>query len=153
MSYAENTSVSVEKSRHEIESTLQKYGAGRFAYMCGDNDASIAFELSGKLVRFDLPLPNKSEKRFHQTAHRRNQRTQEEAYRLWEQACRSRWRALFISIKAKLEACEVGITTFESEFLAHFVMPNGKTLGSQVIPQLEEMKTNGTAPRLQLGLL
>lgn len=32
MAYAENTSVSSEKSRAEIERTLQKYGADQFMY-------------------------------------------------------------------------------------------------------------------------
>lgn len=150
MSYAETTSVSVEKSRAEIESTLQKYGAGRFAYMCGDKKASVAFEMNGSLIRFDLPLPDKADPKFWQSEHKKKARTAEAAYKLWEQDCRSSWRALFLNIKAKLEACERGITKFESEFLAHFVMPNGKTLGEEVVPQLEEMKTRGKMPRLQL---
>jgi hypothetical protein len=57
----------------------------------------------------------------------------------WEQACRSRWRALLLCIKAKLEACAVGITTFDSEFLAHIVTGDGRTVAERIVPQL----TNG----------
>ena len=41
------------------------------------------------------------------------------------QACRQRWRALLLIIRAKLEAVESGITTLESEFLANIVLPDG----------------------------
>lgn len=75
---------------------------------------------------------------------------QEEAYREWEQACRSRWRSLCLCIKAKLEAVEAGITSFEKEFLAHIVLPSGQTMGEYAIPHLEEMVTNGRMPQLML---
>lgn len=76
------------------------------------------------------------------------QRHPDDAYRAWEQACRSRYRALNLCIKAKLEAVEQGITTFEAEFLAHFVMPNNQTLGEAIIPQLEDACVRGKLPAL-----
>lgn len=151
--YAQDTSVPVEKSRAEIESILAKYGATRFAYMIGDTDAVIMFMLGGKAVKFTLPLPdiNAEEfqiQRFERMGRliRREQRSPESARKVWEQACRSRWRALALGVKAKLVFCESGITTFESEFLAHFVLPGGKTLGQRVIPELEEMSRSGKMP-------
>ena len=42
--------------------------------------------------------------------------------------CRQRWRALNLAIKAKLEAVESGIVTFDQEFLAHIVGPSGQTV-------------------------
>jgi hypothetical protein len=35
-----------------------------------------------------------------------------------------RWRALLLMIKAKVEAVESGVVTFEDEWLAHFVLPS-----------------------------
>lgn len=148
MSYAQQTSVSVERTRAEIESMLSRAGAHRFGYMNDEKGAAIAFVLRGRSVRFLVPLPDKSEQRFWQTPARRNRRTQEEAYREWEQACRSRWRALCLCIKAKLEACAAGITTFEEEFLAHFVLANNKTVGQTVLPQLKDA---GASTLLLLG--
>lgn len=57
----------------------------------------------------------------------------------WEQACRQRWQALLLAIKAMLEAVAAGIAQFEDEFLAYLVDPttNG-TVGDLLRPQLEQ---------------
>lgn len=60
-------------------------------------------------------------------------------------------RSLCLCVKAKLEAVESGISSFESEFLAHFVVPGGKTFGEIAIPQLEEARISGKLPQLLLG--
>jgi hypothetical protein len=151
MSYAEGTSVSVEKTRAEIERLITKFGANRFMTATEPGRAFIGFELKGKMVRFTLPLPDQKEPRFWRTPTKRLQRTTEEAYREWEQACRSAWRALGLCIKAKLEAVGQGITTFETEFLAHFVLPNGQTMGEHSIPLIEQMAKDGQMPRLMIG--
>jgi hypothetical protein len=157
MSYAEDTSVSVEKSRAQIEAMIVRAGASKFASMISEGESIIGFALHGKHVKFVLPLPDRNSRRF---THRKPgghhitkeyPRSPDDAYKAWEQACRSRWRALGLCIKAKLEAVEAGITTFEAEFLAHFVTPGGSTIGERVIPQLEEMAKSGKLPPLLLG--
>lgn len=148
--YAQDTSVSVEKSRAEIETILAKYGASRFCYMTGPTAALIGFVAHGKAVRFSLPLPDKADFATKMRYKSRVDVSPEEMHRNWEQACRSRWRALALCIKAKLEAVCCGITSFEQEFLAHFVVPGGQTIGERVIPQLEDMVTKGRAPALSL---
>jgi hypothetical protein len=72
---------------------------------------------------------------------------------LLDQATRSAWRALLLVIKAKLEAVETGITTFEDEFLAHLVLPNGQTVGEWAIPMIAEAYENGLRlpPMLPMG--
>jgi hypothetical protein len=132
--YASETSVSVHRSREEIERTLMRYGATSFAYLSSADRASIAFEARGRRIVFNLPMPAKDRREF--THHSRGPRTQEAALAAWEQACRQRWRALALAIKAKLEAVDVGITTFEDEFLAHIMLPNGDTVGSWMKPQI-----------------
>jgi hypothetical protein len=151
MSYAQDTEVSIERSKAEIERMIQKFGAHRFMSGSDSGMAAIGFQIKNKQVRFILPLPDRSEKQFQRTPHGRRQRTQDEAYRAWEQACRSRWRALYLTIKAKLEAIETGITTFEAEFLAHFVLPSGQTFGDYAIPMLEDAAATGQMPALQIG--
>lgn len=155
--YASNTAVSVEKSRAEIEGTLARYGADRFAYATEPGRACIGFELTTPdnntlAVRMTLPLPAKMEKRFtHRKVYQRVvENPPEMVNKLWEQACRSSWRSLCLVIKAKLEACAAGISTVEREFMADIVTPSGKTLGEWISPQLPEMSKNGTPPRLML---
>jgi len=120
--FAEGTTVSTEKSRAEIEKLIVRYGATSTAFMNGPGRALILFECKGRRIMFELPLPGVEEKRFQRDG-RGSVRPSHKQYAAWEQACRQRWRALSLVIKAKLEAVESGITTFEDEFLAHIVMP------------------------------
>jgi hypothetical protein len=134
--------VSVEKSRAEIESILVRYGAEQFQYGWDQSKAAIQFACHNRHVRFVLPIPDKSDKQFHYTQHKRHYSqsrvSPEKALANWEQACRQRWRALVLCIKAKLESVACKITTFEEEFLAHIVDPHsGKTIGQVLAPQLD----------------
>jgi len=148
--YAAETTVPVEKSRAEIEHTLARYGATRFAYAAEPERAQVVFEVDGRRVRFVVPLPKRDARAFTHTPGRNKPRTPEDAYRAWEQACRQRWRALALAIKAKLEVVAAGISTFESEFLAHVVLPTGETVGEWLSPQLEATYKSGRMPPLLL---
>lgn len=136
MRYASETTVSVEKSRAEIESTVRRYGASGFISGWLGNQAMIQFEARGRRVKFILTLPDKGERRFTHTPGRGMRRSPAEAEREWEQGCRQSWRALALCIKAKLEAVEAGITTFEHEFMAHIVLPSGLTVAETIMPDL-----------------
>lgn len=143
--YAENTTVSSELSRLEIEKILIKYGADGFAYATVNGSALIGFCMNGKQVKFVLPLPPKEDFRLTPTGRLRTENSQYEA---WEQACRQRWRALKLVIQAKLEAVECGISVFEDEFMSNIVLPGGKTVGDFMRPQIEQAYLTGTVPKL-----
>lgn len=150
MAYAENTTVPVERSRMELERTIERYGATSFAYATETGRAMVAFEANDRRIRFLLPLPERTERRF--THHSRGARTPAAALEAWEQACRQRWRALNLAVKAKLEAVDAGITTFEEEFLAHIVLPDGTTVGDRMVPAVgEAYLTGGALPALMPG--
>lgn len=141
--FAEGTEVSVEKSRAEIERLIVRYGATSTAFMNAPGRALIMFEAKKRRVVFELPLPDREEKKFLRDG-RGSARTPEKRFEAWEQACRQRWRALALVIKAKLEAVESGITSFEDEFLAHIMMPDGQTVGAHVKPNIESWYTAGS---------
>lgn len=128
--FASETKVSVEQSRAEIESTVRKYGADGFLSGWADDKAMVQFRAHGRYVKFIMQLPRPDDTAF--TSYERGglsvQRVPDQAYKLYEQACRQRWRALLLLVKAKLEAVESGIVTFEEEFLAHVIMPDGRTV-------------------------
>lgn len=138
--YAKETTVSVEKSRAEIETILHKYGATAFAYARNEvgNQSLIEFIAHQRRVRFVLPMP---ERKLRQFTHDKRgyllvHASQDQRY---DQACRQRWRALVLAIRAKLEAVESQICEFESEFLANIVDPaSGRTVGEVIRPKLEE---------------
>jgi hypothetical protein len=141
--YASNTTVNSDKSRAEIEQTLRRYGAESFAYMSSRDRAVIVFEAHNRRIKFELALPDPKDPKFRCTPSRRQVRSPDQAAQAWEQACRQRWRALALVVKAKLEAVEAGITTFEEEFLAHIVLPGGDTVGSRALPAIDSAYTSG----------
>lgn len=141
--YASSTDVDVGRSRNEIERVLARYGAEQFMFGWTSSGSVVEFIDHGRRVRFLLPLPSLEE--FRATT-RGRARTDAAAQHARDQAVRQRWRALLLVIKAKLEAVESGITTFEAEFLAHLVLPNGQTVGQWATPQLAAVYDSGSMP-------
>lgn len=151
MAYAKDTEVSVEKSRAEIETILKRYGASHFAYMTEPARAVIAFRAKDRNIRFDLPLPSTDDKQFTHYRHSSGNllpRTQGAAQAQWEQGCRQKWRALTLCIKAKLESVESKIETFEEAFLAHVVMPDGRTVAEHTTPRIAQSYAGGEVTAL-----
>jgi len=134
--YAADTSVSVSSSKQEIERILERYGANSFMSGWESARAVIAFTMRERQIRFILPMPARDEMRF--THHSKGPRTPEAAMKEWEQACRQRWRALALVIKAKLEAVESDIAVFEDEFMANIVLPGGRTVSEEVRPRIAQ---------------
>lgn len=152
--YARETSVSREKSLMEIQQTLARYRASKFMYGYEDQGAMVAFEMCGRRIRFVLQLPSMEEDcfKFEKSRSRYNtygpRRSSEAQRKHWEQACRQRWRALSLVIKAKLEAVESGITEFEDEFLAHIVLPDNSTVGAHARRAVAVAYETGVMPAL-----
>jgi hypothetical protein len=149
--YAKGTEVSAEKSRGEIERTLARYGADSFMYGWTPEGAIIAFRCNGRHVKFVVPMPNRNSREFTHVNRGRvvdswQERSPEAAEKLWEQATRQRWRALALVIKAKLEAVEAEISTFEAEFLSNTLLPDGQTVAEWIEPQIEKAYTKGVMP-------
>lgn len=156
MGYAEGTTVSVEKSRLEVERTLARYGAKGFAYAWQHRDeevlppgdwqkrkisreiVAVEFLLKERRVRLEVPMPHAYD--LKRTSYRE---TDAGRAKRAEQKQRERWRALVLVIKAKLEAVEAGISTLEQEFLANVVMQDGRTIGQAIIPRLSEAVASG----------
>jgi hypothetical protein len=102
--YAQDTSVPIDRTRAEIEKLVRKHGANGFVSGWDNDRATVQFRKDNRHIRFILMIPKN------------------------EQLQRARWRALLLVIKAKLEAVAAGIATFESEFLANVVLPDGRTV-------------------------
>lgn len=143
--YANKTQVSCEKSRAEIEWVLKRYGAGSFAYMTKGDMAMIAFEVHSRRIQMMVPLPDPEQFERNKLGH---SRPKELAMKSWDQACRQRWRALALVVKAKLEAVESGVATFDHEFMPYTLLPNGKTVGDFMLPQIEKSYASGDMPPL-----
>lgn len=146
--YASNTDVSSARSREEIDRTLARFGASAFAYARSEQAASIQFVANERRIRFVLPMPDRNDREF--THHSRGRRTDSAIEAAYEQAVKQRWRSLALMVKAKLAAVEAGIVSFEDEFLAHTVLPSGRTVAEEIGPQVERAYVEGAVRRLEI---
>jgi hypothetical protein len=147
VAYAATTDVPVERSKAQIEALLTKYGAQ--GYHTGWQAATaddpgwdaVEFMWKGKVIRFRVPRPSpkKPDGKSQPWAMDRYGFMLKDAQlqKVVEQQNRSRWRVLFLVIKAKLEAVEAGVSIFEDEFLSFIVTGSGRTVGEILLPRLE----------------
>lgn len=155
MTYAAGTSVSVERSKAELDALLRKHGAGLRIF--GDDDeggtAFVVFALRERQYRLEVPLPKSEE--FAKKPQRGGglvARTADEQRRAHEQACRERWRAVVLLAKAKLELVAMGVSSVEREFLADLLLPNGTRVHAFVEAQIaNSYETGGMPPLLGMG--
>lgn len=146
--YAQNTSVPSDRTRVEIEKTLERYGATTFSYARQADRAMVLFVMNGRQIRFTMSLPTASD--FTRTPTGRS-RTRDAAATEASKAERQRWRALLLIVKAKLEAVESGIVTFEEEFLAHTLLPSGNTVYEDLNDRITDAYLQGNVSPLQIG--
>jgi hypothetical protein len=104
MTFARRTTVTVEKSRAEIERVVKRYGAKGFVSGWQGNRVRIEFLARDRHIRMTMEEPEDTQPK------------------------RSKWRSLLLLVKAKLEAVDAKITTFEEAFLGDIVMPDGRTV-------------------------
>jgi hypothetical protein len=149
ISYAKGTTVSINRSREELEQVLQRYGAEKFAYAWEQGAVQLAFHMEKRLFKFRVSLPLQEE--FALTPSKRWIRSEADKVKAWEQGCREKWRLLLLVIKAKLEAVECGISTLEEEFLANIALPSGQTMGQWAKPEIERAyELGGELPLLSV---
>lgn len=134
--FAEGTEVPADRSKAEIERTLTKFGADQFGYGWKADSAVVVFRAQGRHLRFVLPMPTDSDLKGMKKDGAKERET------------RRRWRALNLCIKAKLEAVATGIETFEESFMAHVVLPDGRTMAEAALPQIGQAYKDGKMPPL-----
>lgn len=123
MPYAEHTKVPVDRTKAELEKTLQRFGAEGFGTYTERDKAIVVFSTADRRVRFILPLTEANEREL-----------------------RRRWRALLLCIKAKLESVASNIESFEDAFMAHIVLPEGGTVGDKIRPMIVDAYKKGLPP-------
>jgi hypothetical protein len=125
--YAEGTKVPVESSQAEVRRYLKARGASEFgvAYLDGKG-SQVVCSLEGRKLRFMVP-------------HCKDSR--EEA-RLW--------RVLMMRVKLRYEEFSSGEVPFDEAFISFILLPDGRTMASHCLPQIERAYRNGAVPA-QLG--
>lgn len=140
--FAEGTTVSVAKSRMEIETLVTRYGATTFGSGWDETHrtCSIMFVAKNRRVRFELALPDPKSRAFTYDG-RGSMRSDKQRADAYDAELRRLWRALALVIKAKLEAVQSGVTSFDDEFLAHFVAADGRTIGETLHGALDQISS------------
>lgn len=129
--YAQGTSVSIDRSMAEIRKAITKHAAlERFAQLQEGNRVGLQFGIGGRLVRFTMILPEDGD----------------------DKETRRMWRCLVLCIKSKLESVASGIVTFDEEFMAQLVTPNGRTFGEVALPQYTKAIESGKPLPPLLGM-
>jgi hypothetical protein len=146
--YARDTEVSQERSRAEIEATIKRYGVSSFMYGMKADQAIIGFEAQRRHIRMVLTLPAVQAFAKDGRGAPRSAKSQANAH---DKACRQRWRALALVVKAKLEAVESEVSTFEQEFMPYMVLPGGRTVAEEILPKLQAAYDSGKVGPLLLG--
>jgi len=164
--FAENTSVSVERTKVELDLLLQKHGATQRAMGHDDEKgrAVVVFSLGGRQIRMQIPLPRREE---FPPVDKRDWDTKLKTPRGWnylstakrtewvaaqfDQKARTRWRCMLLIVKAKLELIELKMSTVDREFLADISLPDGQTVGEWLKPGIEAAYVGGHMPPL-LGM-
>jgi hypothetical protein len=108
MAYATRTKVTTNTTKNQIEAMLNKAGATAFGVMTNAERVQVAFQLAGRNILFRVKRPDTARK---------------------EQVL---WRALLLTIKAKLESTASGIETLEEAFLGQVVLRSGRTVYEEV---------------------
>jgi hypothetical protein len=158
MGYAQDTTVPVERSKAEIERVLTKYQASQFVSGWDErqNKAMVQFEMRDRRIRIMVDTPTldsfkMTKRRDSWGTMRDRERTDAQMKGEREKELKRRWRALLLVIKAKLEAVESGISTFEEEFLPYVVTASGRTIGEMILPKLDQVASSGRLPPLLPG--
>lgn len=144
--FAKDTDVPVEKTRWELERLLERYEASATAVFTSMDSSAVVFEMRGRRIKFVMPMPDPKQRQFThriQGSAGEIERKPADALASWQKAGRRKWRALLLSIKAKLVSVDEGIESFEDAFMAHVVMPDGSTVGEQVRPRIESSYKGG----------
>ena len=124
--FAQDTKVPVSRTRDQIVEMMKRAGADAFLFGEEAGRATIGFRLQGRYLRFTVPFPERPSDR----------------------AMRSRWRALWLVVKAKLEAAAIGLTTIEEAFLGETMLPDKRTVAEVMVPQIEAAYRDGKMPPL-----
>ncbi|HDY88570.1 MAG TPA: hypothetical protein ENH82_10750 [bacterium] len=110
--YAKDTTVTIEKSKIQIQKLFIDWGITEFFFGTSIRGDGIGFQYNGRTYKWNIIIP----KEKHLTDNQQRARG------------RQRWRILYMSLKMKLEEVSSGAETFEDQFLAKMCLPNGNTV-------------------------
>jgi hypothetical protein len=151
--FAEDTSVSVGRSRGEIDDLLRSWGCTALQWGDHFEEGRARLEFTWKrdgctyLARFEVKLPDDKTLRGR-ARHATNGDFLPSKYeKLKANAGRQEHRVLLLWLKAAFNAVEAGLVDPATIFLPFLVGADGRTVADVALPRMRELLT-GTADRL-----
>lgn len=132
--YATDTDVPADRTIAQIKDFLRKGRAVDVASEEGDHGGAIRFTVSGRRYTFRVVYASLNDDRFQLTPTGKWRRTPAEAYKVWSQDCRARWRAVMMLVRYKWMVVEQGLAPFHREFLPYLLVEDGADFGDLVEP-------------------
>lgn len=151
--YADGTSVSVLKSRTEIDALLQRWGASACSWTddwgTGRTRLEFVWHRNGLdyHARFEIKLPDDEDLREEARHARTREVLESKLERLRAARGRQEHRRLLLWLKATFEAVEDGIVEADAVFLPFLVGKDGRTFAEHALPNLPKL-LEGAATRL-----
>lgn len=134
--YAKNTTVSVKKTKIQIQDLFEKWGIEEFFFGTSPRGDGVGFKYNDRLYKHNVPQPKQEFLSGRQ----------------YEQAVRQRWRIFYMSLKMKLEEIDSEGMTFEDQFLAMMCLPDGSTVADFMrLPENTALLEKAEMPKLLIG--
>ena len=146
MSYANKTSVPVERSMIQVRQILQKHKVQAVAIAETDEGAATKFVFEGKPYQFVIKYPMISQESVMFTPSGK-QRTGAQKLAEIESEKRRLWRCMVLYIKAAIEAHVNGLVDLKRSMIGHMLLPSGKTFYNEIEKNIETFEAN---PRFML---
>ena len=150
--YAEHTTVTVAKSRDEIEHTLVRFKANAVAWIRDDEKriVQIHFRRTERAYRFTVKLANPADFKHDKRRYIYSNAPESIQAERAEQENMRLFRSLANYVKAILDAVDSGILTFEEAMMPHMMLPSGQTVAETVTGQMPALMEG---KRLELPVL
>lgn len=153
--YAEKTTVSISKSREEIDRLLRNWGCDGIAwsdnFRAGMAELRFVWPRDGVdyVARFSISMPNDAELRASDEVldGRTGQISEKKLEKLRDSVGKQEHRVLALWLKASLNAVHAGIVQAEVLFLPFLEGKDGRTVAEVAVPQMAEL-LKGSAKRL-----
>ena len=134
--YAKSTTVSMEKSKVQIQQLLTDWGIIEFYFGTSVRGDGIGFSYEGRTYKWNVRIIPQGDLTDNQYAREK----------------RRRWRVLYMSLKMRLEEISSGDETFEDQFLAKMCLPDGNTVADFIrLPETAELLSQSKMPKLLSG--
>lgn len=152
--HAEGTTVSVGKTRGEIDDLVRRWGADGVSWVDDWRQGRMRLEFlwekdgNAYMARFDVRLPDDEKLRAkarHASTHAFLPARFE---KLQEARGRRELRVLLLWLKAAFEAVEEGLVDVEAIFLPFLVGRDGKTFAETALPNLTKLLNSSAAALL-----